>query len=152
MERLAPIDPTAPITPDFRLPIRAIRPPMRLKDRRLARLCVRFFYHQVSRRLAQREEHANAHISKLLQQIQFCRSRAEFEAVLGRPIYIVSGKGFGTIGLDGKLFNVPDLIETYDCGNCCIDLTFKDAKVQERIGYIKLTALYVEFSKQKDER
>lgn len=145
-----PIDRTKPITPDYRLPILSHRPQMPMRGRWLARLCVRFFPEHVGRWLARRDERIHAHISALFRQLETCKTRAEYEAALGRPVHVVSGKGCGTLCPDGSIINEPDTIEHYRCGDCCIDLSFKDDKVQEKWGYMNPTPLYVEFHRHQD--
>ena len=55
------------------------------------------------------------------------------------------GKGCGTLGPDGRFLNEPDVIEHYDCGDCSTDLLFKDDRIQEKWGYMRLTPLYIKF-------
>lgn len=104
----------------------------------------------VGRWLARREERAHAHISALFRQLESCKTRAEYEAILGRPVHTITGKGCGKIGLKGSILNEPDLIEHYRCGDCCIDLSFKDDTIQEKWGYMNVTPLYVEFRRHRD--
>lgn len=147
-----PIDRTKPITPDYRLPIYVTPPAIRMRGRRLAMFCVRLFPSYVGYWLAGREKRANAHISALLQKLQLCQSRVEFEAVLGKPVYAVSGKGWwGTIRRDGRIRNEPaEVIERYDCGVCSMDLSFKDDRLQDMCGYTRPTRLDIEFHQHED--
>ena len=147
-----PLDRTKPITPDYRLPIQAHHPPMSMRGRWLARLCVRHFPGHVGRWLARREERANAHISDLFSRLKTCQSRKEYEAVLGTPVHTISGKGCGTLGAGGSVLAEPDLIEHYECGDCSMDLSFKDDRIHERIGYVRPTPLHVEFRLQESGR
>ncbi|MBM4088018.1 MAG: hypothetical protein FJ276_01110 [Planctomycetes bacterium] len=106
---------------------------------------MRLFPNRVGRLLARREERATVHIDGLFTRLQTCRSRREYEAVLGKPAYIISGKGFGKLGRDGNVRDEPDLIEHYECGDCCIELSFKDDRIREKCGTLRLTQLYVAF-------
>jgi hypothetical protein len=141
-----PLVHTEAMAPDYRLPIKAHRPPLRLRGRWLARLCVIFFRPLVRRWLNWKEERFNFEVNQKLKQLQKCKSRKEYERVLGRPVCTVTGKGTGTLRSDGTL-DSPDLIEYYSSGSCTIGLCFRDDKLQDIFGSMKLTVLYLEFSR-----
>lgn len=135
------------IVPDYRLPIKVSGLPLRLRGRRFARLCVFFFRPLVRRWLNWKEERFSLEFEKKTKQLWKCKSRKEFERVLGRPVRTLTGEGIGGArGADGAIGNSPDLIEYYHSGCCTIGLHFKDDKIQQFEGSMKFTALSIEFS------
>lgn len=139
-----PLDRAKPITPDCRLPMRAHRPPTALRGRLLARLCIRLFPHYVSRWVARREKRSEAHIHDLFRQLKTCRSREQYEVVLGKPVYAVSGRGFGRISKEGVVDQF-DVVEHYDCGDCSVELHFKNDTLREQWAYMRPSTLWIEF-------
>jgi len=139
------------MAPDYRLPIRAHRPPLRLRGRWLARLCILLFRPRVGRWLEWREERIKLRIAQKMKAIRTCKRREEYEKVLGRPVFMITGKGLGTRLSDGALAS-PDLIEYYESAGCSIGLFFKDDRIREITGSMNPTTLDLEFTLNEKSR
>ncbi len=132
--------------PDYRLPIRDHAPPLKLKGRRFARLCVLLFPSLVRRWLNRFDKRANGEINRVFAQLGTCQRREDYQRLLGSPKYALSGKGVGRL-CHGMIVDSPDVIECYRVGCCCVELYFRDNRLQKVSAFERLTALRFEMSR-----
>jgi hypothetical protein len=135
--------------PDYQLPIRRCPPPVRLRGWWVAQLCVHFFPSLVRRCLDRREQRAEAAMKKILEQLQGCRRRDEFQRLLGPCRYLLVGTGIGWLR-NGLVEDSPDLIGHYEVGACSVDVWFKEDRIQSFSVSEKLTALRLAMSMAED--
>jgi len=71
-------------------------------------------------------------VNEKLHEVSNCRHRPEIEQLLGKPRYAVSGEVCDPP-------DRPDSIECYESEGCCIDLWFKNNRLQNTSGFVKPT-------------
>lgn len=87
-----------------------------------------------------RQKSMDARVNSKLDEVANCRHRAELEELLGKPVYAVSGEVCDTP-------DRPDVIECYESEGCCIDLWFKNDRLQNTSGFVKPTLWDVALTK-----
>ena len=103
-------------------------------------------FRSMMRRFDQRNDDAlNQELSALLSDVSLCESRDDLEALLGRPNYAMVGSAFGTSSREGVTTH-PDLVECYTRGRLCVDLWFRDGRLDQHMGYLMPTAWDVLFA------
>ena len=137
--------------PDYRLPIRLHRLPLRLRARWFARLCIRLFPSLAHRVLLLREQRSKVEINETFERLRDCQDRDEYERLLGPPKELLSGKGIGTLR-NGRICDSPDVIQHHELTYSCFDLFFKDDRLQSQTAYEKPTALRLEYDLANDSR
>ena len=87
----------------------------------------------------------NAQLLALLSEVVRCDTRAELEALIGKPDYAMVGDVFATTTPDGVTSH-PDLVESYSKGRMRIELWFVDDCLQDRMGFLMPTTWNVLFA------
>ena len=72
-------------------------------------------------------------LPRLISDIGKCQNRLELEKLLGKPKYVLTGKGFESYPPAGGIM-VPDIVEIYLKKRCRIDVHFKDNRLESICG------------------
>ena len=72
---------------------------------------------------------------ELCNEVSRCQNRDELERRFGKPLFNLSGKGFGP--------PEPDTIEFYTAKDCTIMIYFRDGKLSSLVGVVSTTAFDV---------
>jgi hypothetical protein len=81
------------------------------------------------------ERELEVELQALLENVSRCKDRTEIAELLGRPVYAINGRSFGSQAMIGETQN-SDVVECYSKARLAVELWFRDGRPWQTIGYV----------------